>query len=80
MADGGQWSQGDDDTIGVNMKPLIKKFWSEPVFFLQVPTIILATAAGIWVNEWLAFGAAITAGIGAIVARQNVTPIRSREE
>jgi hypothetical protein len=59
------------------MKRIVQKFWDEPVFAMQIPTIVFATAAGIWSAEWLAFVAAVAAGIGAILGRANVTPINN---
>jgi len=57
----------------------MKKLWSyiwngEPVVVWQIPTVLLATASGIWSNEYLAFAAAGTAAVGAILARMNVSP------
>ncbi len=57
------------------MKYLINKFYSEPVFAMAIPTILFVTAAGIWSNQYLAFGAAAFAALSALVARSNVTPI-----
>ncbi len=59
------------------MKWIIKRFLAEPVFAMAIPTILFASAATIWSNQWLAFGAAAFAAIGALVARSNVSPINN---
>jgi hypothetical protein len=55
------------------MKNIAIRIWNEPALATGVPTVILASAAGIWENQFLAFGAAAFAAVGALFTRQNVT-------
>lgn len=56
------------------MKTIWNRILTEPAIAFGIPTILFATAAGIWSNDWLAFAAAASAGIGALLTRANVTP------
>lgn len=53
------------------MKPLWHRLMYEPALLFGIPTVVFATAAGVWSAEWLAFGAAALAGIGTLVTRDN---------
>ena len=55
------------------MKNVAIRIWNEPAIAVGIPTVVLAAGAGIWSNEWLAFGAAAFAAVGAIFTRQVVT-------
>ena len=61
------------------MKVIWQRLLYEPALVMQIPTVVLAFAAGIWTNEWLAFAAGAWAAVGAIVTRANVTPVHSTE-
>lgn len=59
------------------MKTLWDRVMTEPALVFAIPTVVFSTAAGVWSAEWLAFAAAVSAGLGALVTRQNVTPTRN---
>lgn len=61
------------------MKTLLQRLWTEPALATQVPTVVFAAAAGVWEQPWLAFAAAASAAVGAVVTRQNVTPTRKQD-
>ena len=58
----------------------MKRAWNrlmyEPALAFGIPTVVFATAAGVWQSTWLSFLAAVSAGIGTLVTRDNVTPTR----
>ena len=55
------------------MWTFIKKMAYEPALFFAVTTAVLATAAGIWSSDILAFTAAAFAVAGGIVTRNLTT-------
>lgn len=57
------------------MKTIWNRLLTEPAVIFGSATAVLAAASGIWMNQWLAFGAAAVAGVGAVFTRQAVTPI-----
>lgn len=59
------------------MKVLWDRMLYEPAILFGLPTIILTTALTFWPGQtWLAFLAAVTAAVGALVTRSQVTPTR----
>ena len=56
------------------MQTIIDRLKHEPVLVFQIPTIILASASMYWDQDWIAFGVAVSAALGALFARQRVTP------
>jgi len=57
------------------MKRIIELFWNEPVVFIGIGTVLFAAAAAITNNPWIAFGAAVFAGLGTLLQRHLVTPV-----
>ncbi len=58
------------------MIPFLKKLLYEPALFFGVSTAVLATAAGVWSNDVLAFVAAAFAVTGGFVTRSQTTTKR----
>ena len=57
------------------MKVIWNRILNEPAIATGVPTVVFASAAGIWNEPWIAFVAAAWAAIGTLFTRQNVTPL-----
>ena len=49
----------------------------EPAIATGIPTVLFATAAGVWNEPWLAFAAAASAGIGTLFVRTHSAPIHN---
>ena len=62
------------------MIPFLKKMMYEPALFFGVGTAVLATAAGVWSNDILAFTAAAFAVAGGFVTRSQTTTKRYIED
>lgn len=59
------------------MRRIWTRILNEPAIATGIPTILFATAAGVWGLPWLAFAAAASAGIGTLFVRSNSTPINN---
>ena len=57
------------------MKVIWGRILNEPAIAIGIPTVVSASAAGIWNEPWLAFAAAAWAALGTLFVRQNVTPL-----
>lgn len=57
------------------MKQIAYWIWTQPAIAVGVPTVVLAAAAGVWQEPWLAFAAAAFAGLGTVFTRNAVTPL-----
>ena len=55
------------------MIPFLKKLMYEPALFFGLTTAVLASAAGFWSNDILAFTAAAFAIAGGFVTRSQTT-------
>ncbi len=55
------------------MIPFLKRLLYEPALFFGFGTAVLATAAGFWGNDFLAFAAAAFAVAGGFVTRSQTT-------
>ena len=56
------------------MRRIWKRILDEPAIATGIPTVLFATAAGVWNEPWLAFAAAASAGIGTLFVRTHSTP------
>ena len=59
------------------MRKIWNRILTEPAIAIGIPTVLLAVAAGIWSNDWLAFAAAGSAALGALFVRSNSAPINN---
>ena len=55
------------------MRVIWRRIINEPAIALAIPTVLFATAAGVWASPTLAFLAAASAGLGSVFVRSNVT-------
>lgn len=56
------------------MKRIAYLIWTQPAIAIGVPTVVLASAAGVWSIDWLAFAAAAFAGLGTVFTWNAVSP------
>ena len=59
------------------MRRIWRRILDEPAIATGIPTVLFATAAGVWNEPWLAFAAAASAGIGTLFVRTHSAPIHN---
>lgn len=61
------------------MRVIWNRLMHEPALVFAIPTVFFGAAAGVWTEPWLGFAAAVSAGVGAVFTRSNVTPTNGKD-